>query len=223
MSATARGSMFVIVRFQFRLMLMRMRHAKSMQFVVAVVTSIMAVPVGMAMFVNVSVTMRVRMYDITMSVLVGVFVRVLVRMQMLVRVRVSFLMVVIVLFARHVFTSALSFVIEGYESLGEQSSGPGLACAASGNHRQVDNTWHLIAPVRLTPSSASSIRTKQSTRNSRPLVHDLTPVFPWHRPAFAANKRQPFNRHRRRALAWAKGVRGAARDTTVYGRSVRGL
>jgi hypothetical protein len=116
-------------------MLMRMRHAKSMQFVVAVVTSIMAVPVGMAMFVNVSVTMRVRMYDITMSVLVGVFVRVLVRMQMLVRVRVSFLMDVIVLFARHVFTSALSFVIEGYESLGEQSSGPGLACAPSGNHR----------------------------------------------------------------------------------------
>ncbi len=112
-------------------MLMRMRHAKPMQFVVAVVTTIMAVPVGMAMFVNVSVTMRVRMYNITMSVLVGVFVR----MQMLVRVRVSFLMVVIVLLARHIFTSALSFVIQGYESLGEQSSGPGLACAPSGNHR----------------------------------------------------------------------------------------
>ena len=180
--------MFVIVRFQFRLMLMRMRHAKPMQFVVAVVTSIMAVPVGMAMFVNVSVTMRVRMYDITMSVLVGVFVRVLVRMQMLVRVRVSFLMDVIVLFARHVLTSALSFVIESYESLGEQSSGPGLACAASGNHRQVDNTWHLIAPVRLTPSSASSIRTKQSTRNRRPLVDDSR-QYSLAPPAFAANKR----------------------------------
>lgn len=127
--------MFVIVRFQFRLMLMRVRHAKSMQFVVAMVAGIMAMPVGMAMFMNVSVAMRVRMYDIAMSVLVGVFVRVLVRMQMLVRVRVSFLMVVIVLFARHIFTSALSFIIQGYESLGEQSSGPGLACAPSGNHR----------------------------------------------------------------------------------------
>ena len=92
-----------------------------MQFVVAVITSIMAVPVGMAMFVSVSVTMRVRMYDITMSVLVGVFVRVLVRMQML--VRVSFLMGVIMLFARHVFTPAfMIFIIEGYESLREQSS-----------------------------------------------------------------------------------------------------
>jgi len=113
--------MFVIVRFQFRLMPMRMPLATSMEFVVAVVTSIMAVPVGMAIFVSVSVTMRVRMYDITMSVLVGAFMRVLVRMQMLVRVHASFLMVVIMLFARHVFTFII-FIIEGYESLREQSS-----------------------------------------------------------------------------------------------------